>query len=320
MAKRFLPTLVLAIAVAVTATLVAEPQVTLILRSGDRVTGELMDMGGSGFTLRVRGGNQNIPTGDVAVIDFSGAAIPQAEASRIQDGRAFVVLHSGDTFYGSLYDIGGTNPLRITFRTQDGNRDVNSDQVARIYLARWAGMPSSDTAASRSGTSGAQQGGQGTRGQGGQGTGGQGGQGTRGQGGQGGQGTRGQGSQDALEQGGRGMSVPSNPCWTNTGIFVYRGQYVTFIGSGEIQLSRDREDIAGVAGSKTGRYVSNAPMRRSLAGALIGRVGYGRPFGIGDQQQALPMPDEGELFLGVNDDNCDDNRGEFRVQVNTRRR
>lgn len=285
MTKRISLALVLATVVAITATLLAAPQVTLILRSGDRVRGELVDLGGVGFTLRVRGVNQRIPTEDVAVIDFSGAAIPRAEANRIQDGRAFVVLHDGDTFYGRLYDIGGDNPLRITFRTQDGDRDVNSDQVARIYLSRWEGMPSSDSAASRQSDSAASR-----------------------------------RSQPDLEQGGRGMSVPARQCWTNTGIYVQRNQLVTFVGSGEIQLSDDPNDVAGVAGSKIDRYARNAPIRSNLAGALLGRIDNGRPFGIGDQRQALPMPADGELFLGINDDNCGDNRGEFKVQIGSRRR
>jgi len=273
MAKRASLALVLAIVVATTATLLAAPQATLILRSGDRVKGELVDMGGSGFTVRVRGAEQNIPTGDVAVIDFSGAAIPAAEAARIQDGRALVVLHNGDTFYGRLFDIGGNNPLRITFRTQDGDRDVNSDQVARIYLSRWEGMPS--PASPKPSVP----------------------------------------SQPDLDPGGAGIAIPASQCWTNTRMSVRQNQRVTFNGSGEIQLSADAQDIAGVAGSRRGRYAPNAPIRGALAGALIGRVGNGQPFGIGGQKAALPMPASGQLFLGINDDNCGDNRGQFKVSI-----
>jgi hypothetical protein len=277
MAKRISLALVLATAVAITATLLAAPQATLILRSGDRVRGELIDMGGSGFTLRVGGVDQNIPTGDVALIDFSGAAIPRAEGDRIRDKGPFVVLHNGDTINGRLYDIGGTNPLRITVRTQDGDRDVNSDQVARIYLSPWQGMPTLTSAATDAP------------------------------------------SQPGLDPGGAGITVPAGQCWTNTLMSVRKGQRVTFNGSGEIQLSADAQDIAGVAGSRTGRYAPNAPIRGALAGALIGRVGNGQPFGIGDQTFALPMAASGQLFLGINDDNCDDNRGQFKVQVNMQR-
>ena len=270
MAKRVSLAVALAMFVAISATLVAGPQVTLILRSGNRVTGELIDLDGSGFRVRVGGADQNIPKADVAVIEFGGDATPSGEANRIQDGRAFVVLRGGDTFEGRLYDIGGTNPLRITFRTPDGDRDVNSDQVARIYLSPWQGMSTSP-----------------------------------------------EGQTDAaLDPGGAGVAVPANVCWTNTRRSVRQGQRVTFNGSGEIQLSADRNDVAGVAGSRTGRTSPNAPIPGALAGALIGRVGNSRPFGIGDQTIALGMPASGQLWLGINDDHCGDNRGQFKVQIN----
>jgi hypothetical protein len=43
-------------------------------------------------------------------------------------------------------------------------------------------------------------------------------------------------------------------------------------------------------------------------------VGNGAPFGIGNQTE-VRMPDAGELWLGVNDSDVNDNRGEFRVEV-----
>jgi hypothetical protein len=315
MMKRLALVLVLAAMATITVTLLASPQATLILRSGDKVRGELVDLGGVGFTMRVNGMEQRIPADQVAVIDFTSGGVTAAEAARIQDGRAFVVLHSGSTFYGGLYDIGGNDPLRITFRTADGERDVSSAETARIYLARWTGMPSAEAAA---GATTQQTGNQQPSGQ--QGTTGTSGSGRQGGRGQRGAGTSGNAQQSGPDQGGAGISVPANPCWTNTGIIVQQSEFVTFEGSGEIRLGEDRDDVAGVGGSKIGRYVRNAPMRGVLAGALLGRIGAGRPFGIGDQQQALQMPNDGELMLGVNDDYCGDNSGEFRVRVTTRRR
>jgi hypothetical protein len=55
-------------------------------------------------------------------------------------------------------------------------------------------------------------------------------------------------------------------------------------------------------------------MPRILAGALIGRIGNGRPFAIGDQT-SIQAPESGQLFLGINDDTLNDNQGEFRVEV-----
>ena len=270
MARRVSTLVVFGVLMAAAASLAAAAPVTLILKSGDRVSGELIDMNASGFVVRVREAEQRFAAGDVAAIAFSNAQVPAAETSKIQEGRAFVVLNSGDSFYGSLQDIGGTSPLRLSFRTPDGDREITSDQVARIYFAAWQGMPTS----------------------------------------------AGSGTDAALEPGGAGMTVPANPCWTSTGRSVRQGQRVTFNGSGEIQLSADQSDIAGVAGSRTGRTSPSAPIPAALAGALIGRVGNSRPFGIGNQTTALGMPAAGMLFLGINDDHCGDNRGQFKVQIN----
>jgi hypothetical protein len=276
MAARFSAVLALAILMAVTAS--AAPTVTLILKSGDKVRGELIDLGGVGYTLRVGGADRQIATGDVAVIDFTGAPFRPAELERVRQGQAIAVFHSGDVFEGRLIDIGGTDPLRMTFRTSGGNRDVNSSELSRVYLSQWQGMPGSGAATQLPGQAG-----------------------------------------PSLDQGGAGMAIPANPCWTNTGWSVRRGQGVTFNGSGEIQLSADANDIAGVAGSRAGRKSPSAPIPGALAGALIGRVGNGAPFGIGDQKGVLPMPATGQLWLGVNDDHCEDNRGQFKVQINVLR-
>ena len=273
MARRLSTLVVLGILMAVTAALAAAAPVTLILRSGDRVTGDLVDLNSGGFVVRVRGAEQQIARGEVAAIAFTNAQIPPAETAKIQNGRTFVVLQDGQNFYGSLADIGGTSPLRLSFRTPDGDRELNSDQVARIYFSSWQGMSTS--------------------------TGGQ--------------------TEGALDPGGEGMVIPANPCWTNTLRSVRQGQRVTFNGTGEIQLSADGSDLAGVAGSRAGRTSPNAPIPGALAGALIGRVGNGRPFGIGDQKTALPMPASGQLWLGINDDHCGDNRGQFKVQINIMR-
>ncbi len=112
---------------------------------------------------------------------------------------------------------------------------------------------------------------------------------------------------------GPGLSVPANRTWTSTGVFVRQGQVVRFSASGQIWLSGDRNDVATPAGATGGRVAPGSPVN-ALAGALIGRVGNGAPFGIGNQAE-VRMPDAGELWLGVNDNDVNDNRGEFRVEV-----
>ncbi len=130
---------ILALAVAsVTITGVAQAQenATLTLKSGEKVSGQLMDLGGVGFTVKVNGTEKHIPQNDVAVIDFAGGSMTDADWAKVTDGQPVVQLKSGETINGSLYDIGGSSPLRITIRTASGERDFSSNEIGRIILAR----------------------------------------------------------------------------------------------------------------------------------------------------------------------------------------
>ena len=59
-----------------------------------------------------------------------------ADWARLSDGQQLLWLRNGDTVNGQLYDIGGTSPLRITFRTSSGEREFSSNEIGRIVLAR----------------------------------------------------------------------------------------------------------------------------------------------------------------------------------------
>ena len=129
---------ILALAVAsVTLTGVAQAQenATLTLKSGEKISGQLMDLGGVGFTFKVNGTEKQIPQNDVAVIDFAGGSMTDADWAKL-DGQPVVQLKSGETISGSLADIGGSSPLRLTIRTASGERDFSSNEVGRIILAR----------------------------------------------------------------------------------------------------------------------------------------------------------------------------------------
>jgi hypothetical protein len=113
----------------------------------------------------------------------------------------------------------------------------------------------------------------------------------------------------------RTVVVPSNVAWTNTGLNVTRGQSLHFEPSGEIRLSYNGDDMATAAGARSFRFAEKAQIPTIPAGALIGRVGNGKPFSIGDTTQVFQMPANGRLFLGVNDDHVPDNSGNFVVRV-----
>ena len=112
----------------------------------------------------------------------------------------------------------------------------------------------------------------------------------------------------------RTFAVPANRQWTPTSIRVNQGDTLRFETTGEIRFSPNANDRAIAAGSLAHKLVSGAPLPAAFAGALIGRIDNGQPFGIGDQQW-LVMPASGILYLGVNDDNVNDNSGQFQVVI-----
>ena len=251
----------IALAVSITGVASAQVNATLLMRSGERISGQLIDLGGVGFTVRVNGQERRIPTGDVAVIAFTGNPA-DTDWARVGAGPV-VILRNGQTVAGTLYDIGGKTPLKITLRTGSGERELSSDEIGRIVLARPAGAVAAPAPAAAPRT---------------------------------------------------GIAVRAAQGWTSTGLTVRKGEMLTFATTGQVRLSADAKDVAGAAGSMTGRYAADAPLPRSLAGALIGRIGNGQPFGIGNQT-SIQAPADGLLYLGVNDDNLADNQGEFRVEI-----
>src|SRR5690606_9480067 len=120
------------------------------------------------------------------------------------------------------------------------------------------------------------------------------------------------------DRGGRTIRVPGDAGWVNTGIRVVEGQRLVFRTTGEIRLSNNDNDVAGPGGAHSGRTAANAPLRREAAGALIGRIDNGEPFGIGDQR-TITAPATGVLFLAVNDDVLNDNVGSFTVRLSSPR-
>lgn len=252
---------------------------TLILTSGERVRGVLVDMGGADFTMMEGGNEVRVAIGEVAVIDFvSGGQVPADEVARMEGGRSLVVQRGGDFFYGRLVDIGGDNPIVLRFNSTDGPMELNSNDVARIYLRRWEGMPRPGGGGNRP--------------------------------------AQPQPQPQPKPQPGGGIAVPATVVWVDTGIQVRAGQLVAFNARGEVVLSGDDSDTAGPGGAHNGRVAGGrAQMPGVAAGALVGKTGVSAPFGIGNQTQGLSMPSTGVLFLGINDDAPGDNRGEYRVTV-----
>ncbi len=266
--------------------LVASAQVpaTLTLKSGQTISGDLIDLGGVGFTVRVNGQDQRIPTNRVRLIDFGGKpSVKQSDLDAVTATQHLFVMKNSSVIKGELDDIGGTRPLRITIRTGGGTRDITSSNLARIYLARPPAAAAATTPATPANPAS---------------------------------------SVEPLQGGGYLVTVSARQTWTDTTLFVVKGSIVSFQTTGEITLDQAGDMVARPAGEINGQFDWRAPLPKSLAGALIGRIGNGQPFGIGDQT-SIPMPATGQLFLGVNDSNVGDNGGAFHVTLhvpNVRRR
>jgi hypothetical protein len=242
---------------------VAQESAIIVLRSGERVSGSVVDLNAQGLQVRVSGTDRWIGPGDIAAISFTGD-LSDADWNAVTAGTAVFVLRNGQTVTGELFDIGGTTPLRLTVRGAGGDRELMSNEVARIIWARPANVAVAPTAA---------------------GTG-----------------------------GGPGVIVAGNQQWVSSGLTVRRGERLTFQSTGEVRLSADPNDVAGVAGARSQRYAVGSPLPQNFAGALIGRIGNGAPFAIGDQT-SIVMPAAGVLWLGINDDVVSDNSGQFNVVI-----
>lgn len=245
-----------------------------VLRTGEHVSGDLVDFGASGFTVRVGGQSRTWSIGQVAVIDFTGGtSFPTNEIDQA-GGEHLLVLTNGQMLKGRLVDVGGSAPLRITFAQGATNRDFRSNEVARLYFAK----PTASASTTGNVT-----------------------------------------SADGLAAASGRVRVGGRAGWVNTGLTVSQGQTLLFNTTGEVRLSTASDDVAGPAGSKKGRYAGNSPIPSALAGALIGRIGTGAPFAIGNQT-SIPSPGSGMLWLAVNDDVLVDNAGEFGVDITAQAR
>jgi hypothetical protein len=256
----------------------AQP-VTFVLRSGERVSGELTYKGGTTYTLNGR----DYPSDDIAMIAFApgdpSAAelqqIPSVDNNPSEHERHVFVTRDGQVIFGKIYHIspdGGT----ITFdRREGGRQDLAAGNLARVYVNP-AGARSVYAAVLNTGATPAAVA------------------------------TSGVMSAGAI-------NVQANQPWTDTGITVKNGDRVYFTTNGQITVGPGF--VATADGSSTAGARAGLPVAAMPAGGLIARVNNGAPFPIGSNSQAIVMPAGGRLYVGVNDDNFGDNSGFFAVTV-----
>lgn len=264
------------------AALAAE-RATFILTNGERKSGEVVFHGGNAanfidgqLNLGENGKEQSFPIDQVAVIDFAGGQPAATELSKIPASGQVVALRDGQAIPGKFVNI--VRGETLLWESESGQQQQFAVRdVARVYL----NPQSARTAYNYNGPAGT---------------------------------ANAVGTTGNLANG-RTIQVVANKQWTDTGIDVRAGDHVMFQASGEITIGRSAGQTATVDGN--GSYHSaQYPDPNSPGGALIGKVGNnGKPFGIGSQSQALPMPASGRLYLGVNDNELGDNSGAFSVVV-----
>lgn len=282
--KRRLTTWTVALLLAVAGVAAAQEQATVLKRDGARVSGRFEAWNRNTNTLYLRlslADQRVIPLGDAAVLEVGGNAdnLPATELEAARGGDHILVTRNGEVLRGRLVNIeGGEGSGK-----EDDPRIVSFKPAEgaerRVRFNEMRRLYLGNVPA----TLGAQPGAP-------------------------------VAAAEAPTPAGA-VRVGGSAGWVATNITVRRTDRLQFAATGQVTLSADTEDQASPAGSLKGRYAPNGPAPTLLAGALLGRIGNGPPFAIGDQTQALPVSAAGQLFLTVNDDQVNDNQGAFTVTV-----
>jgi PA-IL-like protein len=282
MIRRAISTIVL-VASAGIYTLTAAERATLVLANGERRSGEIVVAGNDSamfvdgrLKLIENGQEQSIPIDQVAVIDFTGGTPSPLELSRVSpDPNGQTAIMRSGHAQGGKF----VNIIRGDTLLWDHNG--NQEQyplrdVSRVYLRPQSARSVYNNEREGRGPVSAT------------------------------------GTSGTLS--GTTVNVPANVAWTDSGIIVNAGDRVAFQASGSINYGQGAGQSATPDGAAERR--ANYPDPTVPVGALIGKVGNnGKPFAIGSQRQPLGMPAGGRLFLGVNDNERQDNSGAFTVVV-----
>lgn len=266
MLKQCLTAVALVLAMAGTAA--AQRDATILLRSGERISGSFEDVQNNLLYLRVSLHDQRrLPISEVALIDFVGGArgLPETELVAARSDGDLLILSNGTSHRGSLVDVTGDREgdrVDVVFRTREGGTvRFPVSEVGRLYLGRLPDLSNVPGAVATTGSTPSPPA------------------------------TSGNFAQTA-------GWVDAKQQWTSTQLTVRQGQLVSFRVDGEIGLGGDH--VAGPAGSRRQLSSARSPLPQEFMGALIARVGNSAPFAIGDVTTPIRMPAAGTLFLGPN--------------------
>jgi len=266
--------------------------VTYVMKNGERHSGSLVYHKDLNLGLIVNGQEQTYPISEVAAILYDGNSPSQNELSQLPTSdnppeleRHTLVLRDGRILHGKVYHW---DPDDVIFDTTSGRATYNANDVARLYLtgpaARSVFMNSAQPNTVQNERRGRAYGRGRNRGIG-----------------------QGHGQPQITAH------VMANQPWTDTGVLVRQGDMLSFSPNGTIEFGRNM--TAGPEGNSGFPSRPGYPVRNVPVGTLIGRVGNSAPFVIGAATGPIPMPGDGRLFLGVNDDDYRDNNGAFDVSI-----
>lgn len=266
----------MAIGLMVGAVLLAQQPATVVLKSGTRVSGDLVDFSARGFAMTVGGDDRQISKDDVASIEFGDGDVTRpSQLNDLGDGQQLALLRSGEVIVGEFYDISGRQPLRLTFKTSAGERVVTSNDVRRIYFSRDGASSSASDSTPTAPTNGT---------------------------------VRTFTVSSTVPWTATNISVQQGQhVW-----FEATGQVTTANGATGGAVGNGRSDRGSpIPSAQMGALIGRIVSGRGVA--AIARGG-SSVFLIGDQN-SVEMPATGTLYLGVNDSGLRDNKGTFQVKV-----
>lgn len=283
--RLFISTVTLVAACAVGSAWAADQRATFILADGQHVSGDVVHHGGNdanlidnNLNLRLGSGQeQSFNEGQVAVIDFAGGQPAATELQQVPANGNFLVMRNGQSQPGTFVNI--VHGDTVVWRNASGQEQQYAiSDVARVYLnpqAARVAYNAATTAPTAVGTAG---------------------------------------SADSTPLQPGEVRVQANQAWTDTGIQVKKGDRVSFHASGQITFGQSAGQTAGPDGNGS-MHQQSYPVPVMPVGGLIGKVGASPAFPIGSNTQAIVMPADGRLMLGINDNELGDNSGYFSVTI-----
>jgi len=115
--------------------------------------------------------------------------------------------------------------------------------------------------------------------------------------------------------------VKGNRQWVDTGIDLAEGDVLGIRAEGEVVWKKDGFEWCGPEGNRLHTRWGNRPVLGSPVGALIGKIGDVSDYVFfAGQELTIEACAAGRLFLGINDDNVEDNAGYYNVWITQNRK